>query len=458
MLCPVYSAPAVVKSVFVKVTREAGRNTLERLIMEKRRHFLAFAGLLAAGAGTSIARAAEAFEASDPAMPPKSWLDSDAERYWAVLRRQWLLAPDRVNLNCGMLGCTPLPVLRAMMGHLLSSESFREEDLPRFGFEENRILQQVRTSLAEFVGCSREELALTRNTTEGNAIIANGLDLKPGDEALLTDQEHHSARGSWEIRAARCGVVVKNAALPKPPRSVEEIVAGIEAQITPRTRILVISHITTSTGLVLPVKEICAMARRRGILTQVDGAHAIGQVPINIREIGCDFYAASPHKWLMAPKGCGMLYIREEHLEKLWPLIGTNHWQDKSLKAYRFSNFGTANLSVMAGLQAALDFFKEIGAERIYARSHSLATRVRDHVSRHLQLQHENASSDAFYGNMVSFRAEATLYDRILRECKARNVRITPFDSARRVRVSTHIFTQPTELNLLFDALSAALA
>lgn len=425
--------------------------------MALRREFLQYAAFAAATAGVSVARAAEAFAAdADPAMPARALLDTDAERYWAELRRQWLLAPDRANLNCGMLGCTPLPVLRAMIEHLRASESFREEDLPRFGFEENVHLQRVRTSLAEFTGCTRDELALTRNTTEGNSIVASGLDLKPGDEALLTDQEHHSARGAWEMRAARSGVVVKNAPLPKPPASVNELVAAIEKHITPRTRVLVISHVTTSTGLVLPVKEICAMARSRGILTHVDGAHAIGQVPINIRDIGCDFYAASPHKWLMAPKGCGMLFIREEQLDKLWPLIGTNQWQNKALKAYRFSNFGTANLSVMVGLQAALDFFGAIGAERIYARGHELATRVRERVSRTPQLTHENASADAFYGNMVSFRTEPPLFRRILAECKSRNVRVTPFEQASRVRVSTHIFTQPTELNLFFDALDAA--
>lgn len=426
--------------------------------MKRRRQFLQTAVFAAAAAGTSVARAAEVLNAGDPPMPARALLDKDVERYWAELRRQWLLAPDRVNLNCGMLGCSPLPVLRAMIEHLQHSESFREDELPRFGFEENAYLKKVRTSLADFVGCSRDELALTRNTTEGNNIVANGLDLKPGDEALLTNQEHHSARGAWEMKAARYGVAVKYAPLPKPPASVAELVEAIERHITPRTRILVVSHITSPTGLVLPVKELCALARRRGILSHVDGAHAIGQVPINLREMGCDFYAASPHKWLMAPKGCGLLFIREEHLDKLWPYTGTNQWQNKALKAYRFSNFGTANLSVMVGLQAALDFFREIGPERIYARGHELASSVRERVSRHPQLQLENASAEAFYGNMVSFRAPEAAFARILAECKARNVRITPFERDFRIRVSSHIFTLPTDLNLFFDALAAGLS
>ena len=217
--------------------RQAAALQTEADPMAHRREFLRYAAMAAVAAGAPVARAAEALGAEgDPPLPPRALFDADAERYWAALRRQWLPAPDRVNLNCGMLGCSPLPVIRAMVEHLQSSESFREDDLPRFGFEENAYLKKVRTSLAEFVGCSRDELALTRNTTEGNAIVANGLDLKPGDEVILTDQEHHSARGSWEMQAARRGIVLVPVRIPKPPRSAYEIQCLLETQITERGR------------------------------------------------------------------------------------------------------------------------------------------------------------------------------------------------------------------------------
>src|SRR5262249_36161935 len=153
-----------------------------------------------------------------------------------------------------------------------------------------------------------------------------------------------------------------------PPASVDEIVDLFNRALTPHTRIMVFSHITTVTGLVLPAKEICELARKRGALTHIDGAHAIGQIPLDLHGIGCDFYAASTHKWLLAHKGTGTLYIREEMLERLWVNTASAEWKNHHLKAYRFSNVGTSNLSVMVGLKAALDFFHAVGPDRVYAR------------------------------------------------------------------------------------------
>src|SRR5438876_135129 len=137
------------------------------------------------------------------------------------------------------------------------------------------------------------------------------------------------------------------AGLPRPPASTDEIMERFLKALTPRTRLMLFSHITSTTGLILPVKEICQVARQRGILTHVDGAHAIGQIPLDLHDLGCDFYTSSPHKWLLAPKGTGTLYVRSEMLARLWVNIASRDWRDYSLKAYRFSNFGTSNLSVM---------------------------------------------------------------------------------------------------------------
>jgi selenocysteine lyase/cysteine desulfurase len=391
-----------------------------------------------------------------------------------------------------------------MIDHILSAEEFREAAFPWFGYEENTRLRELRDALAAFLGCKRDELALVRNATEANNVVTNGLDLAAGDEVLLTDQEHPGGRCGWEQRAARHGLRLNYVALPKPPASADQIVELFDRALTPRTRIIVFSHITTVTGLVLPAKQICTLARSKGILTHVDGAHAIGQLPLDLHDLGCDFYATSPHKWLMAPKGTGTLYIREELLDRLWVNIASGDWRNYQLKAYRFSNFGTSNLSVMVGLKAALDFFHTIGPDRIYARQHQLATRVRDRVAVHPQLRVVNASRDEFFGALVSFEpssfesrpagtagsasppaatssgvgtpassaassspsagtasgsaaAYAALKDLspIARECAARNIRIA--GGAERIRVATNIFTQPTELNSFFDALDAAL-
>jgi len=429
--------------------------------MLRRREFIQRAAVATALLGLPIARAEQLACQDAPPLPSRSLYDADPERYWAALRRQWLLAADRINLNCGSVGCTPLPVLRAMIEHILSAEEFREAPFPWFGYEENARLRDLRDALAAFLGCKRDELALVRNATEANNVVTNGLDFAPGDEILLTDQEHPGGRCGWEQRALRHGLKLNYVALPKPPASTQQILDLFDRAITPRTKLIFFSHITTVTGVILPAKEICALARSKGILTHVDGAHAIGQLPLNLHDLGCDFYASSPHKWLMAPKGTGTLYIREELIDRLWVNIPSGDWHNLPLKAWRFSNFGTSNLSVFVGLRAALDFFHTIGPDRIYARQHQLATRVRDRVAAYPQLRNVNASRDEFFGALVSFEpasiSSPSLKDlsSIARECAARNVRIA--GGLERIRIATNIFTQPTELSSFFDAMDAGL-
>lgn len=423
--------------------------------MHNRRQFLQQSALAAALFGIPLERAAAAFGKEAPRLPASDLFASDPDRYWAELRRQWLLAADRINLNCGSLGCTPLPVLRAMIDHVMAAEAFREPDYPWFGYEENRRLRELRDLLAAFLGCRRDELALVRNATEGNNVVCNGLDMKAGEEALLTDQEHPGGRCCWEQKAARFGIRLNTVNLPRPPASVDEIVDRFAKALTPQTRIIVFSHITSPTGLVMPVREICQLARKRGILTHVDGAHAIGQIPLNMHHLGCDFYITSPHKWLMAPKGTGTLYVREELQERLWVNVAANGWRDYKLKAYRFSNFGTSNLSVMMGLKAAVEFFNTIGPNRVFQRIHQLAGQVRDRIRKYSELRLINASADNFYAGMVSFEAVKGDLKRVLQECETRRIRT--IGGAARFRISTHIFTQTTELQTFFDAVERGL-
>jgi selenocysteine lyase/cysteine desulfurase len=422
-----------------------------------RREFIERVAVATALLGIPQARAQEAFGRGPEALPPRKLLDTDPERYWAELRRQWPLAADRINLNCGALGCTPLPVLRAMIDHLLYAESFREPDLPWFGYDENARIRSTRDALASFLHCNRDELALTRNCTEGNNIVCSGLDLNAGDEVLLTDQEHPGGRNPWEQKAARFGVRLNFLKLPRPPKSVEEIVKLFETALTRRTRIMVFSHITWETGLVLPVKEICTLARKHGILTHIDGAHGIGQVPLDLHDLGCDFYATNGHKWLMAPKGTGALFIREEHLERLWTHTVTENWRTYKLKAYRFSYLGTSNLSVIVGVKAALDFVHAIGPERVYARIHEMGRRVRDRLRRDPRVRLLNASADRLHAGLVTFAAIRGDLKRVKAECDKRHIRIRYWEKEERIRISTHIFTQQTELNAFFDALERGL-
>jgi selenocysteine lyase/cysteine desulfurase len=401
--------------------------------------------------GFSRTRAEQYFAKTPPALPDHGLLSSEPETYWKLLRSQWLLSPGHINLNCGSLGCTPLPVLHATIDHILEAETFADPGYPWFGYEENKRVRETRQALAGFLKCKIDELALVRNATEGNNVVCNGLDLKPGDEVVMTDQEHAGGRCCWEQKAARFGIKLKFVSLPKPPESSGQIVDLFEKALTPATRVVFFSHITSPTGLILPAKEISAVCRKRGIISHADGAHAIGQIPLDMHDLGCDFYVTSPHKWLMAPKGTGTLFIREEMLDRLWVNVASAEWNNKKLKAYRFSNIGTSNLSSIVGLKAALDFVQTIGPERIYKRIKTLATSLRDQIEEIPRLKTTNASRDEFFGGLVSFAAKQGDLKSVLADCAARKIRTTGGPNG--VRVATHIFTQRSDIDTFAEVL-----
>jgi selenocysteine lyase/cysteine desulfurase len=264
-------------------------------------------------------------------------------------------------------------VLRAVFDGYNDTEKMAQsdpEDYPIWGYG---AWNEFRDPLTEFVGCTRDELALVRNATEANSYIANGLDMKPGDEVLMTDQEHPGGEHPWNLRAKRYGIVVKKVTLPKPVPNAAAALNLINDAITPRTRVLFFSHITTVTGVVLPAKELCALARSKGILSAVDGAHVVGMMRLNVRELGCDMYTSSPHKWLQAPKGTGFLYVRDEVIDRLWNTIVTAGWDEPKLRAERFQRIGSSNVPALWGMRAAVQLANQIGMERIERRHRMMA-------------------------------------------------------------------------------------
>ena len=343
--------------------------------MLDRRGFLSsFAGMAGAAGALGFARDLSAlFEQEAPKLPDSSLYHSNEEAYWAELRKQFLIPADEVYLNNGTVGSCPMPVLRAIFEGYNETEKLAQsdpEDYPIWGYA---AWNEFRDPLAEFVGCKRDEIALLRNATEANSYIANGLDLKEGDEVLMTDQEHPGGEHPWNLRAKRYGIVVKKVTLPKPVPNVAAVMNLFNDAITPRTRVIFFSHITTVTGVVLPAKELCALARSRGILSAVDGAHVPGMMRLNLHELGCDMYSSSPHKWLQAPKGSGFLYVRDEVIDRLWNTIATEGWNDPQLRAERFQRIGSSNVPVLCGLRAAITFANGIGMERIEKRHRQMA-------------------------------------------------------------------------------------
>src|SRR6202140_5254254 len=343
--------------------------------MVDRRGFLSsFAG--AAGVAAALGLHGELFAqlAQAPAqLPDKSLYASDEEKYWEELRKQFLIPADEIYLNNGTVGSSPLPVLRAVFDGYNETEKMAQsdpEDYPIWGYA---AWNEFRDPLAAFVGCKRDEIALVRNATEANSYIANGLDMKPGDQVLMTDQEHPGGEHPFNLRAKRYGIEVKKVTLPKPVPNAAAVLNLINDAITPRTRVLFFSHITTATGVVLPTKELCALARSKGILSAVDGAHVIGMMSLNLHDLGCDMYSSSPHKWLQAPKGSGFLYVRDEVIDRLWNTIVTAGWDEPKLRAERFQRIGSSNVPALWGRRAAVQMANQMGVERIERRHRQMA-------------------------------------------------------------------------------------
>ncbi len=309
--------------------------------------------------------------------------------------------------------------------------------------------------MAKFVSCKKDELAITHNATEAMSIIAGGMPLEKGAEVLLTDQEHPSGREPWRVREAKGELTVREVALPLPPESPEQLVDIVVSAIGPKTRVLSFSGIMSPTGLLMPIREICDAAREKGVITVVDGAHMTGQVPYRIDEMNCDYFAGSPHKWLFAPAGSGLLYIREERLDEHYPVIATSQWDDKSLKASRFMRFGTNNRGIIEGFMAGLHFAQAIGPERIFERIHELAKDVYVRARALPYTEMLSPEDDSMYGSLVTFRLnlpEAKLV-RLWQLCDERLVWTT---RNPQLRLSTHIHTRRSDLDLFFDTLAEA--
>lgn len=305
-------------------------------------------------------------------------LPADEEPFWADLREQFLIPAGEAFFNTCTLGAMPRTVLDAVTDSMrrleltLAHWDYRP-DRPEW-FAGYRPELEFRKKLAALIHADASEVAITQNATFGMNFLANGIDLQPGDEVLTTDQEHPGGRCGWELRAKRNGIVWKPLPIADSPDAIVETFAKT---ITPRTRVLAVPHVTSALGIVMPVKRLCALARERALLSFIDGAQAVGHLRVDVRDLGCDAYYSSPHKWLLAPPGSGLLYVRRETLPKIWTTLASGQWDNQQDGAFRLMQYGTGNLSILRGYEAALDFHTRIGPERVEKRILALASRLR---------------------------------------------------------------------------------
>jgi len=309
----------------------------------------------------------------------------DGEPYWAHLRWQFLIPEGQAYFNTGTLGASPRAVVNAVADHL----RYVEESLALWDYTPDkperlagyRPERGLRQKLADYIHADFDEVGLTVNATMAMNTVANGLDLKAGDEVLVTDKEHPGGRTGWDLKQKRYGIVVREVAVPATVASPEEIVRAFEAAITPKTRVIAVPHIISGPGIIMPVKALCALARERGIFTSIDGAQAVGHLHVDVRGLGCDAYFTSPHKWMLAPKGTGFLYIRRDAQERIWTLLASSQWNNYKDGMFRLMQWGTLNQSLLRGLEAAVDFMSAIGRDRVEQRVRFLGSSLRKGLS-----------------------------------------------------------------------------
>lgn len=386
---------------------------------------------------------------------------------WAAIRNQFPLKNDMTYLNNGTMGITPYPVLHAVQQnylHIAENGAYPHHN------------SELETQLSKIIGCSSQELGITKNVSEGINHIAWGIPLKSGDEVLITTHEHIGGCAAWMRRAQLDAIKVTAVPIASDP---EKCIADIQKRISRKTKVIAIPHIPCTTGQILPIKEICEMARAKGIISVVDGAHPLGMVPFNVKELGCDYYAGCFHKWLLGPIGTGFLYIRKELIE---------HTRVTHVAAYSVNQFdmsalppkmdtpilevsryayGTFSGPQIEGCKAALRWYEQIGPKRIENRVKELHNYLRNTLEEAgNKVEILNSKIPNTQGAQLAFRIKEST--RITGDTTTQNRQQEFVNEARKhriilryvgennidcIRVSTHYYNQEAEIDRLFALL-----
>ena len=385
-------------------------------------------------------------------LPATTLAQDDA--FWAAIRAKYRLKPDYINLESGYYSMQATPVLEAFIAKVREinyqgSYYLRTTQVPDKA--------AARDKLAALAGCSPAELCITRNTTESISTIVNGHDWKPGDEAVMAEQDYGHMLAQFKLNARRYGMVNKLVSLPIDPKSDDEIVQLYAGAITPRTRLMMVSHIVNVTGHILPLRKIVDMAHSKGVAVLVDGAHAFGQFDFKIPELGCDYYAASLHKWLGCPLGTGILYVRREKIPALWPIFGDWRITDDT-DIMKLNHTGTHPVHTDLAIEHAIAFHNSIGIARKEARLRYLQTywtsKARAIPGVIMNTPSDPARTCAIANFGVKGVAPAELAKTLLDKYRIWTNAVSS-DSAgvHGVRVTPHVFIQPKELDTLVDAI-----
>lgn len=281
------------------------------------------------------------------------------DEFWVSMRNQYQLKTDYINLENGYYNLMPEPILNEYLKQLKMMNQ-EASFYKRTQMADDKIM--VREQLATLVGCDKEELIITRNTTEAIDTVICGIDWKAGDEVIFAEQDYGAMIDMFKQQAKRYGIINKIVSVPNHPKNDEELIELYQQQITAKTRLIMISHMINITGQILPVRKICDMAHSKGVKVLVDGAHAIAHFQFKISDLNCDYYASSLHKWLSVPLGAGMLYVQKNNIEELWPLYGESGYPQNDIR--KLNHTGTHPMHTELTIPFAIEFYNKIGRAR----------------------------------------------------------------------------------------------
>lgn len=384
---------------------------------------------------------------------------ADDAAVFAAARKRFLFPTSVTYCNTGTLGAIPKDVMDVVTQGLQRLEEelpdwpyFQADGEPLTGYQQ---LKEFRAEAGAFINAPVEEIAFTQNATMGMSFLANGLDLAAGDEILSTDQEHSGGIGGFRLRAKRHGVVVKElplaSALDQGPEGIVRLFANA---ITPRTKALMFSHITSGRGVVMPAKALCALAHEHGALAIVDGAQAVGQVRVDVKDLGCDAYAASPHKWLLAPKGTGILYVKRDVQPRIWNTLASGSLDDDPNGAFRFMQYGTGSPAIIWGLRAALTFMNTLGIDRVARWDAMLTTRLRAGLATMPHVKMVSPADPRLAAGITTFGIKGKNGRDLQDALWTKKIRVRS-QGEPGVRLSAHLYVSPADIDRVLEVVGA---
>lgn len=392
---------------------------------------------------------AKAF-ANHEAQSPLALAEDNA--FWEQIRQQYILKPDYINLENGYYNFLPQPILNKYIEHI-KEINYQGSYYMRTVQWENK--QKSVIALAEIAGCSPDELIITRNTTESLDTIIGGIHWQAGDEAIMAEQDYGAMLDMFKLVSERHGVVNKIISVPNHPKDDAEIVALYKNAITPKTKVILVSHMINITGQILPIKKISEMAHQYGVQVMVDGAHAFAHIQYSIADLGCDYYAASLHKWLSVPLGAGILFVKKEHVKNIWPLFGDNEKDQNKIK--RINHTGTHPVHTDLTIPDSIAYYQMIGPAKKEARLRYLqqywTSKVKDNSNIILNTPTTPDRSCAISNVGIKNMKPAILAERLMKEHKIFTVAID-YANVQGCRITPNLYTTTKELDVFVAALN----